>query len=760
MLVDRRSHSLVLRIAYDGPPGAGKATNLRQLCERLALGPRGLVEAPGGHDRSPHFFDWLDVTGGWAGSDRIRCQLAAVPGQIELARRRRHILDTADAVIFVADSRASSAPETTAALRSLARGLTDRADIPLVLQANKQDLPGAQQQQQLHDALGLAARVPVIAAHAVGGTGVLETFLLAVRLAVDHVRALLVAGELGDDDAAAARDLLDRVAADTPTAFEALDALAGAASTTAFPGGHAAPEPRATALAPVAIVREPVAAGDEPAAATDEPTRPIRVIRCQPVRTTSTAEARAMIDAAMQAAPPLHTAGRAAAPPLHGTPIASIARASQKPTAPPPADTAAESDTAADTDAETRPLRMNRFTPAKAILFPVNGPLGTDPGIVQTAPGADHAATVRAPTADPDELDSVAAIGAVLLGEADTSAEPEPPAFPFTDAGTLVAVVAVEAHTIEAITIEPIAIDAITIERPPVEPAPASRVATALLAAAPPAFLGRDDDPTWELPAVDPGSAELDSTVADAIAREDEPTAPIEMAPAVVAHGEFCVRIKPGTSSGPPAEPTPDPAAGESPRPDVPALQLPPMDLPAGMVWPGVSGRAALAAIAAPTRMADRPVPWAPVHAVELLCGEGWSAHTSAELVFDAEHGEQALADAVRWQTAVGALTPPGRTYALAPIGDRVRLWVLTPAYRTMWTTIEEAFARGDRATAARLARAGLEAVDELRARSVPIGDLDHIAVDDPPRLLATPWTPQRDRLIVQLQRLFAAAVL
>src|SRR5262249_29417723 len=116
----------------------------------------------------------------------------------------RHILESADAVVFVADARPGAAPETTAALRSLARGLASRADVPLVLQANKQDLPGAQQPAQLHEALGLAARVPAVGANAALGDGVFESFLPAVRLAVDHVRAQLVAGEIGESDSDAA----------------------------------------------------------------------------------------------------------------------------------------------------------------------------------------------------------------------------------------------------------------------------------------------------------------------------------------------------------------------------------------------------------------------------------------------------------------------------------------------------------------------------------------------------------------------------
>ncbi|HEX3757711.1 MAG TPA: ADP-ribosylation factor-like protein, partial [Kofleriaceae bacterium] len=212
-IVDRRTNSVVLRIVYDGPPEAGKTTNLRALCQRLSLSRRGELESPGGGERT-QYFDWLDITGGWVGGHRVRCQLVTVPGQILLARRRRHILDSADVVVFVADSRASAAPETSAALRSLARGLDSRADVPLVLQANKQDLPDAQPPEQLHAALGLAARVPVIGAQASGGTGVLESFMLAVRLAVDHVRALLVAGELGEGEASGAAELLRALEAD------------------------------------------------------------------------------------------------------------------------------------------------------------------------------------------------------------------------------------------------------------------------------------------------------------------------------------------------------------------------------------------------------------------------------------------------------------------------------------------------------------------------------------------------------------------
>ncbi|HEX3759663.1 MAG TPA: hypothetical protein VHW23_13210, partial [Kofleriaceae bacterium] len=286
-------------------------------------------------------------------------------------------------------------------------------------------------------------------------------------------------------------------------------------------------------------------------------------------------------------------------------------------------------------------------------------------------------------------------------------------------------------------------------------------------------FFGTDDDPTWELEPVEPRTPviletryERSGPIAIAIASRaatepDEPPAgrkisplPIDPAPPGEPHIEIIVAVSRRNPTLTP--PVPFVAAPE-PLP----YQLPSVDLPAGMVWPGVSGRAALAALGAPVRLVERPLSWAPRAAIELACGDGWIAHSSPELVYaDLDAARPALFDAVRWQAKLTHLTPPGRTYALAPELDGIRLWVLTPTYRTVWTEIERAFATGDRATAGRLAKAGMEAVDDLRLRGVPIADLEHIAIDDPPRLLATPWTPGRDRLVAQLQRLFAAAVL
>lgn len=201
-LIDRRRRGIVIRVVYDGPALAGKTTNLTSLAGQIALKRRGQVQSPGtGHGRTA-FFDWLDVEGGYFGGKRLLIQLLTVPGQVELLRRRRYIVRTADSIVFVCDSRRSQLDETRTHLEALRQMLPQsEADVPvgLVVQANKQDLDGALAADAVTSALRLAADVMVLPAVATTGQGVLNTFTLGVRMAVDRARALLASGLLEGD---------------------------------------------------------------------------------------------------------------------------------------------------------------------------------------------------------------------------------------------------------------------------------------------------------------------------------------------------------------------------------------------------------------------------------------------------------------------------------------------------------------------------------------------------------------------------------
>ena len=98
--LDPADDTLVIRVVYDGAPMAGKTTSVRA----LASGVGGQAVTPREVEGRTLYFDWLDYTAGLFEGRRIRCQIVSVPGQALLASRRRRILESADAVVFVSDS--------------------------------------------------------------------------------------------------------------------------------------------------------------------------------------------------------------------------------------------------------------------------------------------------------------------------------------------------------------------------------------------------------------------------------------------------------------------------------------------------------------------------------------------------------------------------------------------------------------------------------------------------------------------------------
>jgi len=196
-LFDAARQETVVRIVYDGPPSAGKTTNLHHLLDHL---PRRVLRQFQSSDpvgERTQFFDWLEIPRVTiAGHDqKFRLQLVTVPGQRTLLQRRRLILATADAVVFVATSLPDELLLSRKMLREMITALPSEerrwAPIGLVLQANKQDCEGAIPAHEIRKQLGLRPTVPAVPARAIKNEGVFETFKLAVSLAVNRVQTLL-----------------------------------------------------------------------------------------------------------------------------------------------------------------------------------------------------------------------------------------------------------------------------------------------------------------------------------------------------------------------------------------------------------------------------------------------------------------------------------------------------------------------------------------------------------------------------------------
>jgi hypothetical protein len=177
----------VVSIVYDGSPEAGKTTSVMALGQSLGAQVYS-PEANGG--RTP-YFDWLEHVGGRFLGAPIRCQVASVPGQLRWRRRRAVLLDRADAVVLVADTRRSAWPATLARLTELRRALDARPGpaVGVVLQANQRDRHDAIPLDELRRAVA-DPQLAVIESIASSGIGVREAFVFAVRLALDRLRGL------------------------------------------------------------------------------------------------------------------------------------------------------------------------------------------------------------------------------------------------------------------------------------------------------------------------------------------------------------------------------------------------------------------------------------------------------------------------------------------------------------------------------------------------------------------------------------------
>ena len=106
---------------------------------------------------APCILDYLPLDLGQVAGMHTKFQLYTVPGQIYYNATRKLVLQGVDGVIFVADSNPDKMAENLESLANLRENLEGNGlmldEIPLVLQYNKRDLPGAASIAALDDAL-------------------------------------------------------------------------------------------------------------------------------------------------------------------------------------------------------------------------------------------------------------------------------------------------------------------------------------------------------------------------------------------------------------------------------------------------------------------------------------------------------------------------------------------------------------------------------------------------------------------------------
>jgi mutual gliding-motility protein MglA len=209
--LDPEKRELSLKLVYYGPALSGKTTNLQKLHARAAAQSRGrLLSLDTQADRTL-FFDLLPLHL-TAGGMVVKIRVYTVPGQPMHNATRKVVLQDADGVAFIADARVEETETNHEAFLHLKENLrehgVDPEAMPIVLQYNKRDLPGARNEAELAR-LGTPAR-PVFSACALRDEGVLKTFFALVTLTWD---ALERRHGLAERHGVERADLLEKVGA-------------------------------------------------------------------------------------------------------------------------------------------------------------------------------------------------------------------------------------------------------------------------------------------------------------------------------------------------------------------------------------------------------------------------------------------------------------------------------------------------------------------------------------------------------------------
>ncbi|MRR58066.1 MAG: GTPase [Deltaproteobacteria bacterium] len=198
---DERNGKMVLKLVYYGPALSGKTTNLLQLHEMISREGRGDLAVMDTIGDRTIYFDLLPFFLTAPGGLRIKLKVYTVPGQVQHDSTRKAVLQRADGVAFIADSRLSQETINIESFENLERNLSivglDIDRLPLVIQFNKRDMEDITSEENIRKAW-LQTGIPVMMSSALNGWGVLETFLKLAELTYMHLdRRYLLAEEHG-----------------------------------------------------------------------------------------------------------------------------------------------------------------------------------------------------------------------------------------------------------------------------------------------------------------------------------------------------------------------------------------------------------------------------------------------------------------------------------------------------------------------------------------------------------------------------------
>lgn len=185
MQLDFAARELTIKLVYYGPALSGKTTNLQALHAASDKETSGRLMTLETRDDRTLFFDLLPLAFHGGGELSVRVKVFTVPGQVIHASTRRLVVQGADGVAFVADSRVDETQRNAESFMDLKENLRvsgmSLKEMPLVIQFNKRDLEGVRSDEEIAQ-LASQGREPVYLATATRGAGVVETFVGLLHL--------------------------------------------------------------------------------------------------------------------------------------------------------------------------------------------------------------------------------------------------------------------------------------------------------------------------------------------------------------------------------------------------------------------------------------------------------------------------------------------------------------------------------------------------------------------------------------------------
>ncbi|HLF92887.1 MAG TPA: ADP-ribosylation factor-like protein [Planctomycetota bacterium] len=268
------------KIVFYGPGLSGKTTNLEIIHKKVPDTARGNLTSIATEQDRTLFFDFMPLDLGQVAGMKTKLFLYTVPGQVYYDSTRKLVLQGADGVSFIADSDPNRMSDNIESFRNLEKNLkeygVDIRKIPIVIQYNKRDLPGALSVAELNAKMN-SIGAPTFEAVAVKGEGVMQTLKGISKLVVDRLN----------------EEYAPVKTASTPAPGTAQPAARPAsAPAMAAPAARTAPVPAAAApsrtpVPPPAAVRPPAHAPAHPPAHAPARPAPAPARPQAPVRTAA-----------------------------------------------------------------------------------------------------------------------------------------------------------------------------------------------------------------------------------------------------------------------------------------------------------------------------------------------------------------------------------------------------------------------------------------------------------------------------------------